>query len=168
MRQDRKHLAVLVYSALLLHVILAILGTFIGAFFIQHTFTMFSSFHSVAFLFVVSLFSAVFSAEPDYAPNGFINADNCIWFFLLSIGIIVFIIISFIFLIRKKRWAAWSIGGIYLADLCFVLVHYIWLNDMMDIQGQKSYVVLSVLFKLLGIALIAAYLTISRRKIEQI
>lgn len=168
MRQNRKYLAVLVYSAVLLHVISAIIGTFIGMFSIQHTFKTFSSFHSVVFLFVVSLFSAVFSTEPDYAPSGFINADNCAWLLLLSIGIIVAIIICCISLAQKKKWAAWSIGGIYLADLCFMLVHYIAWNDMMNIREQESYVMLSVLFKLLGIVLIVAYLAIRRGKSKQV
>lgn len=86
-------------------------------------------------------------------PIGFINRENCVFFFFLGIAIVLLLVAILIMVILKKRIGYISAVGIYGFDIVFVIIHRCFLQNMMDITTLGYYMVLSIAYKAIGILL---------------
>lgn len=97
--------------------------------------------------------SLALMAFPEAGTIGFINLKNCVFFFFLC-GIVILALIGLLVALIKKRHTAYLlIVGIYIFDLLFLLVHYFFLRNMLDISTQGMYAILSATYKVIGILL---------------
>lgn len=90
-------------------------------------------------------------AFPDAAKIGFINLENCLFYITLSIIILTALFAILYLFVRKKRLSYYLVGGVYGIDVLFLIIHYFYLQEMLDISTHGTYAVLSLLYKLIGI-----------------
>lgn len=90
-------------------------------------------------------------AFPDAAKIGFINLENCLFYIALSIIILIALFAILYLFVRKKRLSYYLVGGVYGIDVLFLIIHYFYLQEMLDISTHGTYAVLSLLYKLIGI-----------------
>lgn len=97
--------------------------------------------------------SLALMAFPETKSVGFINLENCVFFFSCGIALITLLIVSLVLAIRRKKMAYYWIVGVYTFDCLFLLIHYFFLRNMLDISAQDPYAILSILYKLIGMTI---------------
>jgi hypothetical protein len=70
---------------------------------------------------------------------------------LIILGIVIILSILILF---KKNIARLCILGIYGVDIIFILFHWMFWPDMLNIEAMPDYAISSILFKVIGIVLI--------------
>lgn len=89
--------------------------------------------------------------------TGWINGDNCVLVCLLALFFICLLLVSFVGLIRKQKWALRICAIIYALDIAYLCTHYFVFVDLIDIRTRGAYFALSFLYKVIGIVLLVIF-----------
>lgn len=100
--------------------------------------------------FTISSFAVMLASGE--AETGWVNQNNCIVFLLIVFLLMVFLFLLLIGLLKKKNWVNSLIVVIYAVDIFYLIFHYFFLTGMVDLHTKTMYVILSIVYKLLGIA----------------
>lgn len=136
------------YSLGIIHISVVIISSILAIVCFPFLANAFTQLDIVGCLYGCSLSLMAF---PDAEQIGFINLENCLFYIALSIVILI-ALISFLYLfVRKKTLSYYLVGGVYGIDVLFLIIHYFYLQEMLDISTQGPYAVLSLSYKLIGI-----------------